>query len=119
MENRHTTRLSKAKPLHNYLSHHPPVMNILQQRIVDRDRAANVRKVARNQAGRRFALILDSRMTGDKPCAGTYGVWTEGLHYAGHIKGGIASRWCYCAMGLSLKEAEALFARKLAGKQRP
>ena len=97
-------------------------LNILQQRIVDRqrnaDRAATVHKIAANQAGRRFALALDSRMTG-KPCTGTYGVWSESLNYAGHVPGGIARKWCYCQMGMSLKDAEALFARKIAGKQRP
>jgi hypothetical protein len=91
-------------------------MNVLQQRIVDR--AAKVHKIATNQAGRRFALALDSRMTG-KPCTGTYGVWSESLNYAGHARGGIARSWGYCQMGMSLEDAEALFARKIAGKQRP
>ena len=91
-------------------------MNILQQRKADR--TASVHKIAANQAGRRFALILDSRMTG-KPCAGTYGVWSESLNYAGHLCGGIARNWGYCQMGMSLKDAEALFARKIAGRQRP
>jgi hypothetical protein len=91
-------------------------MNVLQQRIVDR--TAKVHKIAANQAGRRFALALDSRMTG-KPCAGTYGVWSESLNYAGHARGGIARNWGYCQMGMSLEDAEDLFARKIAGKQRP
>jgi hypothetical protein len=91
-------------------------MNVLQQRIVNR--SSQVHKVAVNQAGRRFALVLDSRMTG-KHCAGTYGVWAESLNYAGHVRGGIARSWGYCQMGLPLAEAEALFARKIAGKQRP
>jgi len=91
-------------------------MNVLQQRKIDR--TANIHKIAANHAGRRFALILDSRITG-KPCAGTYGVWSESLNYASHVPGGIVRRWGFCQMGMSLQDAEALFARKLAGKQRP
>jgi hypothetical protein len=35
------------------------------------------------------------------------------------LRGGIARSWRYCKLGLSLEDAEALFARKIAGKQRP
>lgn len=70
-------------------------------------------KIIANKAGRRFALARD-RNAPDK-----YGVWTECLNYAGHCKGGLARSWRYCELGLSLEDAEALLAKKAAGKRKP
>ncbi len=75
-------------------------------------------KIGANKAGKRFAIVLDAHMNRG-PFVGTYGVWAESLNYAAHLRGGIARSWRYCKLGLSLEDAEALFARKIAGKQRP
>ncbi len=67
-------------------------------------------KIATNQAGCRFAIV---------PHGETFGVWRECHNYAAHMRGGIAKTWRYVEKGLALEAAEALFDRKIAGKQRP
>lgn len=47
---------------------------------------------------------------------GTFGVWTLKENYAGHVRGGIAYTWCYCARNLDEQAARAMFAKKLKGK---
>ena len=79
---------------------------------------AKAHKMDSNQAGKRFAIVLDSVMNRG-PFVGTYGVWTLCSNYDGRAPGGISKRWRYCKLGLTLQEAEELFARKIAGKQKP
>ena len=67
-------------------------------------------KIATNKAGKRFAIV---------PQSGFFAVYAECFNYAGHCKGGFAVTWRYCEKGLTLEAAEALLARKAAGKQRP
>lgn len=74
-------------------------------------------KIGTNQSGKRYGIILDSKMNRG-PFVGTYGVWAESSNYDGRIPGGIRKSWRYCKLGLTLEEAEALFARKIAGKAR-
>ena len=47
---------------------------------------------------------------------GTFRVWVLKANYAGHVKGGIAYTWCYCAKDLDEATARAVFAKKLKGK---
>lgn len=67
-------------------------------------------KIGTNQAGKRFAIV---------PQSGFFAVYTECQNYAAHIRGGIAKTWRFCEKGLTIEAAEALFARKVAGKARP
>jgi hypothetical protein len=66
-------------------------------------------KIAANKAGKRYALV---------PQNGTFGVYAECSNYAAHVLGGVAKTWRYCEKGMPREAAEALFARKLAGKKR-
>lgn len=67
-------------------------------------------KIETNKAGKRFALV---------PADTTFGVYAECFNYAGHCKGGFSVTWRYCEKGLTREAAEALLARKAAGKQKP
>lgn len=67
-------------------------------------------KIETNKAGKRFALVADGA---------TFAVYAECFNYAGHCKGGFAVTWRYCEKGLTREAAEALLARKAAGKQKP
>ena len=67
-------------------------------------------KIVTNQAGKRFALVAADT---------AFGVYAECFNYAGHCKGGYAVSWRYCEKGLTREAADALLARKAAGKQRP
>ena len=67
-------------------------------------------KIETNKAGKRFALV-----TADT----TFGVYAECFNYASHCKGGFAVTWRYCEKGLTREAAEALLARKVAGKHTP
>lgn len=67
-------------------------------------------KIETNKAGCRFALVASGE---------SFGVYRECFNYAGHCKGGLAVTWRYCEKGLPRESAEALLARKVAGKERP
>lgn len=67
-------------------------------------------KIEQNKAGRRYAIV--------RAANGTFGVYAECRNYAAHVVGGIATTWRYCEKGLTEAAAQALFARKIAGKQR-
>lgn len=67
-------------------------------------------KIGTNKAGCRFAIV----QSGD-----TFAVYRECQNYAAHVRGGIAKTWRYVERGLALAAAEALFARKVEGKQKP
>lgn len=67
-------------------------------------------KIEANKAGKRYALVS----AGD-----TFGVYAECFNYAGHCKGGFAVTWRVCEKRLPREAAEALMARKVAGKQKP
>lgn len=47
---------------------------------------------------------------------GTYYVLKLCHNYAGHVRGGIASTWCYIAKGLTLAEAKATM-EKMVGRK--
>jgi len=66
-------------------------------------------KVEANKSGLRYALV---------PLRGAFSVWVERKNYAGHARGGIATTWRYCELGLDREAAEKLFSRKVAGKAR-
>ncbi len=67
-------------------------------------------KIVTNRAGKRFALVsVDT----------AFGVYAECFNYASHCKGGYSVTWRYCEKGLTREAADALLARKAAGKQRP
>jgi hypothetical protein len=66
-------------------------------------------KIEANRVGRRYALV---------PLGDSFGVYAECRNYDGSVPGGIRASWRYCAKGLNREEAEALFARKVAGKAR-
>ena len=68
-----------------------------------------VTAVGKNKAGKRFAIV---------PQSGLFAVYAESQNYSSHVPGGIAKTWRYCEKGLSIDAANALFMRKLAGKQR-
>ena len=80
--------------------------------------AVKALKVGSNKAGKRYAIVLDAKMN-IGPIVGTYGVWAESSNYCAHVASGISKTWRYCKIRLSLEEAEALFAKKIAGKVRP
>lgn len=63
-----------------------------------------------NTVGKVFALVRDSD--------GTFSVWTLAENYAGHVRGGIAKSWRYCAKGMAEDDARAMYAKKLKGKAR-
>ena len=67
-------------------------------------------KIGTNKAGCRFAIV---------PNCEKFSVYRECQNYAAHIKGGIAKTWRYVEQGMSLDAAQALFNRKIAGKQKP
>lgn len=67
-------------------------------------------KIEANKAGKRYALVPVP--------GGTFTVYAECKNYASHVRGGIATEWRYCEKGLTREAADALFARKIAGKQR-
>ena len=67
-------------------------------------------KVGANKAGCRFAIISNGA---------TFAVYRECLNYAGHVRGGIAATWRYCEKDMTQDAAEAMFARKIAGSQKP
>jgi hypothetical protein len=64
-------------------------------------------KVATNKAGKKYALV---------PWKNAFSVWTQKKNYCAHVYGGIAGSWAYCQLGMTLLEAEVLFAKKLRGK---
>ena len=64
-------------------------------------------KISANKAGKRYALV---------PWKNAFSVWTEKKNYCAHVRGGIAVSWAYCQLGMTLEEAETLFAKKLSGK---
>jgi hypothetical protein len=67
-------------------------------------------KIAANKADCRFAIVaLDNG----------FAVYRECLNYASHVRGGIAKTWRYVEKGLTIDDAEILFSRKIAGKQKP
>jgi len=66
-------------------------------------------KIEANKAGKRYAIVA----RGD-----AFGVWAECRNYAAHVRGGIATSWRYCEKDMPREAAEALFARKVAGKAR-
>lgn len=73
---------------------------------------AKALKLGANQAGRRVALMQD-------PGKATYGVWSECTNYSGSHHGGVTKTWRYFQMRMSLADAEKLYAKKIAGKERP
>jgi hypothetical protein len=75
-------------------------------------------EIKSNKAGKRYAIVLDAKLN-IGPYVGTYGVWAESSNYCGHVASGTRKSWRYCKIGLSLEEAQALFAKKIAGKMRP
>ncbi len=62
----------------------------------------------KNKAGTLYTL---SRLPN-----GTYGVYILKYNYAGHVKGGISSSWCYCLKDVDEATARELFNKKLKGK---
>ena len=66
-------------------------------------------KIETNKAGKRFALVA---------AGSTFGVYAECFNYAGHCKGGFAVTWRYVSKGLDREAADALIARKAAGKEK-
>ena len=66
-------------------------------------------KIEANQSGKRYALV---------PLRGNFSVWAECRNYDGGVHGGIRTSWRYCERDMSREAAEALFARKVAGKAR-
>jgi hypothetical protein len=67
-------------------------------------------KIEANEAGKRYAIVPGA--------GGTFTVYAECSNYSSRAPGSIAKVWRYCDKGLTLAAAEALFARKIAGKQR-
>jgi hypothetical protein len=67
-------------------------------------------RIGTNKAECRFAIV---------PTEGSFAVYREAQNYAAHVRGGIAKTWRYVEKGLTLEAAEALFERKIAGKQKP
>lgn len=67
-------------------------------------------KIEANKAGKRFALVAKADST--------FTVYAECRNYASHVSGGIATSWRYCEKGMTKDAAEALFSRKIAGKQK-
>lgn len=63
---------------------------------------------AKNKAGTLYGLEKDEK--------GMFGVWILKASYAGHVKGGIAYTWRYCARDMDEDTARAVFAKKLKGK---
>ena len=63
-----------------------------------------------NKSGKRYAIVAVP--------GGTFTVYAECKNHAAHCRGGIATSWRYCDKGLTRDAADALFARKIAGKQR-
>lgn len=67
-------------------------------------------KIETNKAGCRFALVAKD---------GAFAVYREAQNYAAHCRGGIAKTWRYVELGMTRDDAEALFARKIAGRVNP
>jgi hypothetical protein len=66
-------------------------------------------KIETNKAGKRFALVANGS---------TFGVYSECHNYASHCKGGFSVTWRYVNKGMERAAAEALIARKAAGKEK-
>ena len=64
-------------------------------------------KIEANKAGTRYAMVRD----GEK-----FAVYKECSNYAAHVRGGIANTWRYVEKSLERDAADALMARKVAGK---
>lgn len=73
------------------------------------EQAMKALKIEANQAGKRYALV---------PLRGAFSVWSECRNYDGGVHGGIRTSWRYCQRDMTREEAEALLARKVAGKAR-
>lgn len=76
-------------------------------------------KMGANTVGTRYAIV--------EKTPGRFLVYRECANYAGHLPGGIAKTWrvvnekmtlAEIAKGMTLAEAETLFAKRLAGKVR-
>ena len=63
---------------------------------------------AKNTVGTVYGLEKDEK--------GTFGVWILKASYAGHVKGGIAYTWRYCARDMDEDTARSVFTKKLKGK---
>lgn len=65
--------------------------------------------IAANKVGKMYALV---------PLRGQWSVWARCANYDRHIRDGIAFTWRYCAKDLSEQDAQALFDRKIRGRQK-
>ena len=65
---------------------------------------------SQNKAGTMYGLALLK--------SGKFGVYVLKENYAGHVRGGIAKSWAYCAKELTEKDARDLFNKKINGKAR-
>lgn len=71
-------------------------------------------KIEANQVGKRYALVPEAgAFSAPRPDA--FSVWAECTNYS---SGRYVKQWRYCERGLTREEADALFARKVAGKSR-
>jgi hypothetical protein len=77
--------------------------------VINRENEMATIKIESNKAGKRFALV----QSGD-----SFGVYAECHNYASHCKGGFSVTWRYCEKGLTKDDADALFVKKISGKQR-
>jgi hypothetical protein len=62
-----------------------------------------------NTVGTRYALVHNQ--TTD-----TYEVWVRKANYNGRVRGGIEYSWRYVQLDMDQPTAEALYAKRLAGK---
>lgn len=61
-----------------------------------------------NKSGKLYGLAL---LPNNK-----FGVYVLKHNYAGHVKGGIYSSWCYCIKDVDENTAREYFEKKLNGK---
>lgn len=65
-------------------------------------------KIEANQKGKKIALVRKGE---------TFAVYALCANYAAHVRGGVAHTWRVAASNLSLDAAEALFAKRVAGRK--
>lgn len=68
-------------------------------------------KRGENTVGTRYVLVRNDTKN-------TYEVWVRKANYNGQVRGGIAYSWRYVQIDMDQPTAEALYTKKLAGKQK-
>jgi hypothetical protein len=74
----------------------------------------------KNSKGASFALgysfkqVVNEDRTLTTTTEKLYSVWVLSENYAGHVRGGIVSTWCYLKKDLDFEAAHALYVRRVS-----